>query len=90
MLWRQRPAAAAAAAALRRRPRATAAAPSAAASTAAATAATSFVPPDARGHFPLQNLPYGVFAPEGGAPRAGVRIGDHVSGAAPPPRPPWR
>ncbi len=28
--------------------------------------------------FPLQNLPYGVFAKGGGAPRVGVAIGDHV------------
>lgn len=30
-------------------------------------------------HFPIQNLPYGVFRPKtGGAPRIGVAIGDHV------------
>lgn len=28
--------------------------------------------------FPLQNLPYGVFSPPGGAPRCGVAIGDQV------------
>lgn len=28
--------------------------------------------------FPLHNLPYGVFAPHGAAPRVGVAIGDHV------------
>jgi fumarylacetoacetase len=35
------------------------------------------VSPDS--HFPLQNLPYGVFSPKaGGAPRVGSRIGDFV------------
>jgi fumarylacetoacetase len=29
-------------------------------------------------HFPVQNLPYGVFARPGEAPRVGVAIGDHV------------
>ena len=28
--------------------------------------------------FPIQNLPYGIFSPAGGAPRAGVAIGDQV------------
>eukprot|EP00937_MAST-01D_sp_MAST-1D-sp2_P002775 g2775.t1 len=28
--------------------------------------------------FPIQNLPYGVFSPPGGSPRAGVAIGDQV------------
>ncbi len=34
----------------------------------------------ADGHedFPLQNLPLGVFAPKGQAPRAGTAIGDKV------------
>lgn len=34
----------------------------------------------ANGHaaFPLQNLPLGVFSPPGGAPRAGVAIGDMI------------
>ncbi|HEY1301345.1 MAG TPA: fumarylacetoacetase, partial [Stellaceae bacterium] len=34
----------------------------------------------ARGHseFPIQNLPLGVFSPEGGAPRGGVAIGDMI------------
>jgi fumarylacetoacetase len=34
----------------------------------------------ANGHavFPLQNLPFGVFSPRGGAPRGGVAIGDHI------------
>lgn len=40
---------------------------------------TSFVPVDADSHFPLQNLPYGVFSPaDGGPPRCGVRLGEHV------------
>jgi len=34
----------------------------------------------ANGHaqFPVQNLPYGVFAPDGGAARAGCAIGDQI------------
>ena len=34
----------------------------------------------ANGHtdFPLQNLPLGVFSIDGGAPRSGVAIGDHI------------
>jgi fumarylacetoacetase len=34
----------------------------------------------ARGHaeFPIQNLPFGVFSPQGGAPRGGVAIGDAI------------
>ncbi len=39
----------------------------------------SFVPVDPDSHFPLQNLPYGVFSPTPrDEPRAGVRIGDQV------------
>ena len=40
---------------------------------------TSWVP-SALGHidFPIQNLPYGIFAPKACAPRAGVAIGDQV------------
>lgn len=34
------------------------------------------VPPGS--HFPLQNLPYGVFAPAGGPPRVGAAIGEFV------------
>lgn len=34
------------------------------------------VPPDS--HFPIQNLPYGVFSTPGNPPRLGVRIGDLV------------
>ena len=41
--------------------------------------AKSFVTVAADSHFPLQNLPYGVFSPRGhDAPRVGVRIGDMV------------
>jgi len=29
-------------------------------------------------HFPVQNLPFGVFRPRGGAPRVGVAIGEYV------------
>ena len=34
----------------------------------------------ANGHteFPIQNLPFGVFSPPGGAPRGGIAIGDMV------------
>ncbi|MCA9969964.1 MAG: fumarylacetoacetase [Anaerolineales bacterium] len=39
----------------------------------------SFLPIPSDSHFPLQNLPYGVFTPPaGGAPRVGVAIGDQV------------
>jgi fumarylacetoacetase len=34
------------------------------------------VPPDS--HFPIQNLPYGIFRPHDGRPRAGVAIGEFV------------
>jgi fumarylacetoacetase len=36
--------------------------------------------PSAEGHgdFPIQNLPFGVFSPPGGEPRAGVAIGDRI------------
>ena len=34
------------------------------------------VAPDS--HFPIQNLPYGIFLPEGEAPRVGVAIGDLI------------
>jgi len=30
------------------------------------------------GEFPIQNLPFGVFSPAGGAPRGGVAIGDQI------------
>jgi fumarylacetoacetase len=41
-------------------------------------AATSWVQVPEGSHFPVQNLPYGVFAPEGRTPRVGVAIGDQV------------
>jgi fumarylacetoacetase len=42
-------------------------------------AAKSFVPVAQDSHFPLQNLPYGVFSPTPrDEPRVAVRIGDHV------------
>jgi hypothetical protein len=41
--------------------------------------AKSFVEVGSGNHFPLENLPYGVFRPsEGGDPRPGVAIGDLV------------
>ena len=33
---------------------------------------------DAHPDFPIQNLPLGVFSPDGEAPRAGTAIGDHI------------
>ncbi|GAB4581511.1 MAG: fumarylacetoacetase [Anaerolineales bacterium] len=39
---------------------------------------TSFLPISPTSHFPLQNLPYGVFSTPGTAPRVGVRIGDFI------------
>ncbi|MEQ8786893.1 MAG: fumarylacetoacetase [Pirellulaceae bacterium] len=39
----------------------------------------SFAPASAESHFPIQNLPYGVFRPKGGGePRVGVAIGEQV------------
>jgi len=39
----------------------------------------SFIPVPADNHFPIQNLPYGVFRPQtGGEPRGGVAIGEFV------------
>src|SRR5271156_2694573 len=34
----------------------------------------------ARGHaeFPIQNLPFGIFSPSGGAPRRGAAVGDAI------------
>ena len=42
------------------------------------TAKKSWVPVPEGSHFPVQNLPYGVFAPSGAAPRVGVAIGEQV------------
>jgi fumarylacetoacetase len=38
----------------------------------------SFVPVALDSHFPIQNLPYGVFRPASGSPRVGLAIGDFV------------
>src|SRR3954470_9932771 len=39
----------------------------------------SFIPVEPAAHFPIQNLPYGVFRRKaGGAPAVGVAIGDFV------------
>ena len=38
----------------------------------------SFVDVAPESHFPLQNLPYGIFRPQDGKARAGVAIGDLV------------
>lgn len=39
----------------------------------------SFVPVSPDSHFPIQNLPFGIFRPRaGGAPRAGVAIGETI------------
>lgn len=39
----------------------------------------SFIEVEPDSHFPIQNLPLGVFAPPAGAPRCGVAIGDFVT-----------
>jgi fumarylacetoacetase len=38
----------------------------------------SFIEVSPDSHFPLENLPYGVFQPAQGNPRVGVAIGDLV------------
>ena len=39
----------------------------------------SFIPVPPESHFPIQNLPFGIFVPRvGGPPRAGVAIGDQI------------
>ncbi|XP_065655482.1 fumarylacetoacetase isoform X2 [Hydra vulgaris] len=38
----------------------------------------SFIPVAEDSHFPIQNLPYGIFSTNGTDPRIGVAIGDHV------------
>src|SRR5437763_16435434 len=40
----------------------------------------SFIPVPPESHFPLENLPYGVFRRRGASPRMGVAIGDQVLG----------
>ncbi|MCT9929672.1 fumarylacetoacetase [Planotetraspora sp. A-T 1434] len=39
---------------------------------------TSWVPVPEGSHFPIHNLPYGIFSPPGERPRAGVAIGERV------------
>lgn len=39
---------------------------------------SSFVPVESDSHFPIQNLPFGIFRPQGEQPRAGVAIGKQV------------
>jgi fumarylacetoacetase len=43
-----------------------------------ATESECWVPVPSGSHFPVQNLPYGIFTTPGGEPRAGVAIGEHV------------
>src|SRR5262249_20586317 len=38
----------------------------------------SFIDVSPDSHFPIQNLPFGIFQPKGGKPRAGVAIGDSI------------
>src|SRR6201990_1377467 len=38
----------------------------------------SFIDVSPESQFPIQNLPFGIFQPRGGKPRAGVAIGDFV------------
>ncbi len=38
----------------------------------------SFIEVSPESHFPLENLPFGIFRPRTGAPRAGVAIGEYV------------
>src|SRR4029434_5349293 len=39
----------------------------------------SFIDVSPDSHFPIQNLPFGIFQPKEGKPRAGVAIGDFVA-----------
>src|SRR5262249_12425695 len=39
----------------------------------------SFIDVSPDSHFPIQNLPFGIFQPRGGKPRAGVAIGDLIA-----------
>src|SRR5205823_8520703 len=41
-------------------------------------AARSFIDVPPESDFPIQNLPYGIFKPRNGGPRAGVAIGDLI------------
>src|SRR5205809_6124894 len=38
----------------------------------------SFIDVSPDSHFPIQNLPFGIFQPKGGKPRVGVAIGDLI------------
>ena len=38
----------------------------------------SFIDVSPDSHFPIQNLPFGIFQPKGGKPRPGVALGDLV------------
>jgi fumarylacetoacetase len=38
----------------------------------------SFIEVEKDSHFPLENLPFGVFKPRGGPPRVGVAIGEYI------------
>ena len=38
----------------------------------------SFIDVAADSHFPIQNLPFGIFIPKQGSPRVGVAIGEYV------------
>ena len=40
--------------------------------------ARSFIEVSPDSHFPLENLPFGIFQPKGGKPRVGVAIGDLI------------
>ena len=42
-------------------------------------ALTSFIPVAAESHFPIQNLPFGIFSTGSEAPRAGVAIGEYIA-----------
>ena len=46
--------------------------------THAATAQSWVASADGHADFPIQNLPFGVFSPDGAAPRGGVAIGDAI------------
>ena len=45
----------------------------------ATMALKSFIEVSPDSHFPIQNLPFGIFQPKGGKPRAGVAIGDLIA-----------
>ena len=39
----------------------------------------AFIEVAADSHFPIQNLPFGIFSRGSDTPRAGVAIGDHIA-----------